>query len=136
MPDSWILYAAQYAEAARSVGAPAARLLGVETIAGRAASVWERVESLSMWQQVVDRPDHTAAVGRFLADIQNDLFGLLPPVTLPRQRDRLMTKIRLTAASVDASLGRAPALLPPETGAARLCRGDLHPSNVTLRDGG
>jgi Ser/Thr protein kinase RdoA (MazF antagonist) len=135
-PDSWILYEAQYAEAVRAVGAPAPRLLGVERIAGRAASVWERVEGLSMWQQVVDRPDQSAGLGRLLADIQNHLFELVPPVTLARQRDRLMSKIRLTAASVDASLGRALALLPPDAGGARLCHGDLHPSNVILRDDG
>jgi Ser/Thr protein kinase RdoA (MazF antagonist) len=135
-PDSWIVYEAQYAEAVRAVGAPAPRLLGVERIAGRAASVWERVEGLSMWQQVVDRPDHSAPLGRLLADIQNQLFGLVAPVTLPRQRDRLTSKIRRTVALVDASLGRAVAMLPPETGAARVCHGDLHPSNVILRDGG
>jgi Ser/Thr protein kinase RdoA (MazF antagonist) len=129
-------YEAQYAEAVRAVGAPAPRLLGVERIAGRAASVWERAEGLSMWQQVVDRPDQSAALGRLLADVQNQLFGLVPPVMLPRQRDRLTSKIRRTAASVDASLGRALALLPPDTGPARLCHGDLHPSNVILRDGG
>jgi Ser/Thr protein kinase RdoA (MazF antagonist) len=135
-PDSWILYEAQYAEAVRAVGAPAPRLLGVERIGGRPASVWERVEGLSMWQQVVDRPDHSAALGRLLADIQDHLFGLVPPVTLPRQRDRLMSKIRLTAESIDASLGRALGLLPADTGVARLCHGDLHPSNVILRDEG
>ena len=40
----WIHFEAQYAEAARAAGAPAARLLGVETIGGRPASVWERIE--------------------------------------------------------------------------------------------
>jgi thiamine kinase len=135
-PDSWMLYEAQYADAVRAVGAPAPRLLGVEWIAGRATSVWERAEGLSMWQQVVDRPDQSAGLGRLLADIHDQLFGLVPPVMLPRQRDRLMSKIRWTAASVDASFGRALALLPPDAGAARLCHGDLHPSNVILRNGG
>jgi Ser/Thr protein kinase RdoA (MazF antagonist) len=110
-------------------------MLGVERIGGRAASVWERIEGTLMWQHVVDRPDRSAELGGLLADIQNQLFGLVPPVTLPRQRDRLTSKIRLTAASVDATLGRALALLPPDTGVARLCHGDLHPSNVILHDG-
>ena len=43
-PEGWIRYEARYAEAARGAGAPAPRLLGIEQIAGRAASVWERVE--------------------------------------------------------------------------------------------
>jgi aminoglycoside phosphotransferase (APT) family kinase protein len=135
-PEGWLRYEARYAEAARAAGAPAPRLLGLEQIAGRTASVWERAEGTSMWQLVVDRPERSAALGRLLADFQRDLFALVPPVTLPRQRDRLASKIRRTAATVDASLGRALAFLPPEVGTPRLCHGDLHPSNVVLGRGG
>jgi aminoglycoside phosphotransferase (APT) family kinase protein len=135
-PEGWIGYEARYAEAARIAGAPAPRLLGLEQIDGRTASVWERLGGTSMWQLVVDRPDRSAELGRLLADLQHALFGLVPPVTLPRQRDRLVSKIRRTAATVDASFARALALLPPQAGTPRLCHGDLHPSNVILgRDG-
>jgi thiamine kinase len=131
-PEGWIHAEAQYADAARGAGAPAPRLLGVERIDGRAASVWERVGGTSMWQLVVDRPGESAALGRLLADVQRGLFELVPPVTLPRQRDRLVSKIRRAAATVDPSLGRALAFLPPQVGTPRLCHGDLHPSNVLL----
>ncbi|MEA2358205.1 MAG: hypothetical protein QOI62_1465 [Solirubrobacteraceae bacterium] len=135
-PESWIHAEARYAEAARGAGAPAPRLLGIEQIAGRAASVWERVDGTSMWQLVVDRPEQGAALGQLLADVQHALFMLVPPVTLPRQRDRLVSKIRRAAATVDASLGRALAFLPPAVSTPRLCHGDLHPSNIILgRDG-
>jgi aminoglycoside phosphotransferase (APT) family kinase protein len=131
-PEGWIHSEARYAEAARGAGAPAPRLLGIEQIAGRAASVWERVEGTLMWQLVVDRPGQSAALGRLLADVQHALFVLVPPVTLPRQRDRLVSKIRRAAATIDASLGRALAFLPPPVSTPRLCHGDLHPSNVIL----
>jgi aminoglycoside phosphotransferase (APT) family kinase protein len=135
-PEGWIAYEARYAEAARAAGAPAPMLLGLETIEGRTASVWELVEGTSMWQLVVDRPDQSAPLGRLLADIQQALFALVPPVTLPRQRDRIVSKIRRTAATVDPSFARALALLPPPTSTPRLCHGDLHPSNVIVgRDG-
>jgi aminoglycoside phosphotransferase (APT) family kinase protein len=135
-PEGWIAYEARYAEAARAAGAPAPRLLGLETIEGRTASVWERIEGTSMWQLVVDRPDQSAPLGRMLADVQQALFALVPPVTLPRQRDRLVSKIRRAAETVDASFARALALLPPPTTTPLLCHGDLHPSNVILgRDG-
>jgi aminoglycoside phosphotransferase (APT) family kinase protein len=135
-PDGWIRCEARYAEAARAAGAPAPRLLGIEQIAGRAASVWERVDGTSIWQHVVDRPDRSAELGRLLADVQHGLFELVPPVTLPRQRDRLVSKIRRAAATVDGSLARALELLPPEASTPRLCHGDLHPSNVLLARGG
>jgi aminoglycoside phosphotransferase (APT) family kinase protein len=131
-PDSWIHSEAQYVEAVRAVGAPAPSLLGIEQVFGRPASVWERVDGPSLWQQVVDTPERSADVGRRLADVQLALFELVPPVTLPDQRDRLISKIRWSAANMDASLGMALELLPPRVGTPRLCHGDLHPSNVIV----
>jgi aminoglycoside phosphotransferase (APT) family kinase protein len=130
-PASWIHFEAEYSEAVRLAGAPAPRLLGIEQIGGRAASVWERVEGTSMWQHVIDRPARSADFGRQLAEVQLGLFDVVPPVTLPRQRDRLVSKIR-RAAATDASLAGALDLLPEQTGPLRLCHGDLHPSNIIL----
>jgi aminoglycoside phosphotransferase (APT) family kinase protein len=135
-PGGWIESEAQYADDARVVGAPVPRLLGIEHLAGRAASVWERIEGTSMWQQVVDQPGRSAELGYMLADVQCALFELVPPVTLPRQRDRLTTKIRISAAAVDRSFVRALDLFPSGIPAPRLCHGDLHPSNVILNDSG
>jgi aminoglycoside phosphotransferase (APT) family kinase protein len=135
-PASWIRAEAEYVQAVRAVGAPAPALLGMEQIFGRPASVWERVDGPSLWQQVVDRPERSNEVGRRLADVQLALFELVPPVTLPDQRDRLVSKIRLSAANVDTSLGVALELLPPRAGTPRLCHGDLHPSNVIVSDHG
>jgi aminoglycoside phosphotransferase (APT) family kinase protein len=135
-PAGWILFEAEYTEAVRAVGAPAPRLLGIEQIAGRPASVWERLDGTTMWQQVIDRPDRAAEMGSVLADVHLALFELVPPVTLPSQRDRLVSKIRWSAAVIDASLGRALDLLPVATGKPRLCHGDLHPSNIVLAQDG
>jgi aminoglycoside phosphotransferase (APT) family kinase protein len=135
-PESWIRFEAEYAEAARSSGAPVPRLLGMERVDGRLASVWEHVHGASMWGQIVDAPGRSAQLGALLADVQEALFALVPPVTLPAQRDRLTTKIRRTAATLGAPYAEALALLPPEGGDARLCHGDLHPSNVILSPDG
>jgi len=131
-PVEWILAEAEHVEAVRAAGAPAPRLLGIEEIAGRAATVWERVDGTSMWARVIERPDLCGQMGRLLADVQLELFGLVPPVTLPTQRDRLRSKIRRAAATVDPSLSRALDLLPPPAEPLRLCHGDMHPSNVLL----
>jgi hypothetical protein len=130
--DRWITFEAQYAEAARACGAPVPRLLGIEQIGGRPASVWERVFGVSMWQQVVDRPRRNVELGVALADVQLALFDLVPPVTLPAQRDRLVAKIRCAAATIEPQLARALDFLPPASSATRLCHGDMHPSNVLL----
>jgi aminoglycoside phosphotransferase (APT) family kinase protein len=135
-PGSWIRAEAAHVEAVRAVGAPAPRLLGMEEVFGRPASVWERVDGPLLWQEVIDRPGRSADVGRRLADVQLALFELVPPVTLPGQRDRLASKIRWSAANLDASLALALELLPEQTGASRLCHGDLHPSNVIMSKDG
>ncbi len=131
-PVEWILAEAEHVEAVRAAGAPVPRLLGIEEIAGRAATVWERVDGASMWERVVDRPDLSGQMGRLLADVQLGLLDLVPPVTLPTQRDRLTSKLRRAAATVDGSLSRALELLPSRAESLRLCHGDMHPSNVLL----
>ena len=135
-PAGWILAEAAHVEAVRAVGAPAPRLLGMEEVFGRPASVWERIDGPLLWQQVVDHPSRGGEVGRSLADVQLALFELVPPVTLPSQRDRLVSKIRWSARNVDASLALAVELLPRRTTAPRLCHGDLHPSNVIMSTDG
>jgi tRNA A-37 threonylcarbamoyl transferase component Bud32 len=131
-PASWIRAEAKYVDSVRAVGAPAPELLGVDEIFGRSASVWEWIEGPSLWQEVVERPHRSAEVGRRLAELQLTLFELVPPVALPDQRDRLISKIRWSAANVDASLAAALDLLDVRTGTPHLCHGDLHPSNVIM----
>lgn len=135
-PGDWILVEARYTAAVRDAGAPAPQLLGMEQVGGRPASVWERVRGPSMWECAVDRPDRCAEYGALLAGLQLSLFDLVPPVSLPRQRDRLASKIRRSAELVDASVAGALSGWPQTTHPPRMCHGDLHPSNVILTDSG
>ena len=136
IPEGWIHSEAVYTAAVRDAGAPAPRLLGVEHVDGRAVSVFERIEGVSMWEEVRDRPERSATHGRLLADLQVSLFALVPPISLPSQRDRLMCKIQRAADDVDASLAMASSILPCPTTAPRLCHGDLHPGNVIMSPAG
>lgn len=135
-PTDWILAEAGYTEAVRAVGAPVPRLLGIARIDGRPASVWERIEGASMWQHISEQPERSGELGELLADIQLGLFALLPPLALPSQRDRLVSKIRTSATTFEPSLARALDIVPPLVAPLCLCHGDLHPSNVILSDQG
>jgi aminoglycoside phosphotransferase (APT) family kinase protein len=135
-PERWIVAEAEHARAARLSGAPVPQFLGMEQVNGRAASVWEHVHGPSMWQAIVDEPGRGAHFGTLLADVHEALFALVPPVTLPSQRDRLATKIRLAAARIDTAHADALDLLPASQSPGRLCHGDLHPSNVILSPAG
>jgi aminoglycoside phosphotransferase (APT) family kinase protein len=135
-PDEWIVFEARYAAAVYAIGAPVPRVLGVEQIDGRAASVFERVHGPSMWEHVINQPEQASAVGRQLAELQAGLFSLLAPLALPSQSDRLSGKIRRAARHVDRSIAKALALLPPPRRPPRLCHGDLHPNNVLMSSEG
>ncbi len=131
-PDSWIRYEASYAEAIHATGASVPRVLGVETVDGRQASVFERVYGRSMWSAIVERPSEAAAFGRQLAGLQLALFDVVPPMSLPAQRDRLRCKIRNTAMAAEPLAQLSLALAAAHDDSPRLCHGDLHPGNVIL----
>jgi aminoglycoside phosphotransferase (APT) family kinase protein len=135
-PEDWILAEARYADAVRAAGAPAPRLLDVRDVRGRAASVWERIRGPSMWEEILAAPTRAAAYGAQLADLELELFGLVPPLALPTQRDRLVNKVRRCAAAIDAALGEVLDGLPAPCRPLRLCHGDLHPGNVILSGAG
>ncbi len=131
-PDAWIRFEAVYAVAVRDSGAPAPRLLGIETIRGRTASIYERVHGPSMWATMLEHRRQVPAHARALAELQAHLFSLTPPISLPSLRDRLTCKIRRAAARVDLELAAALDAIPPRGARTHLCHGDLHPGNVIM----
>ncbi len=130
-PEGWIEFEGRYTAAVHSAGAPAPRLLGIELIGGRAASIYERVEGGSMWDHLAAHPRSVARHAHTLVDLQSSLARLVPPVSLPRLGDRLGCKIADAARMVAGPLADAAASIPTTT-AIGLCHGDLHPGNVIL----
>ncbi len=130
-PDPWIAHEARHAGWARNAGAAAPRLLGLETVRGRTASVWEWIRGETLWHAVTEgtlRPD---AAGRLLAEVQQELRAVPAPVQLPRQVDRLVAKVRVASTLVAEDLRTTLELAATATGGT-LCHGDLHPGNVVL----
>lgn len=134
-PDSWIGHEARHAGWARDAGAAAPRLLGLEVVRGRSASVWEWIHGETLWHAVTAGTMTPGDAGRVLAEVQRGLFTVPAPVQLPRQVDRLVAKVRVASTLVAEDLGTTLALASSATGGA-LCHGDLHPGNVVLGPGG
>lgn len=130
-PEAWIHFEARYTAAVHDAGAPAPRFLGIETVNGRAASVYERVHGRSMWEHMRERPEQIPAYTQLLAELQAHLFSLVPPVSLPALHDRLTCKIRRAAEQVDPALVAALECVPASA-RTRLCHGDLHPGNIIM----
>ena len=135
-PDSWIRHEAMYTAAVRSAGAPAPQVADVVEIDGRTVSLYERIRGVSMWEYILDHPDEAAALGLRLAELHIEVLRLAPPVTLPRQRDRLACKIRTAASLVEPAIGATLAQIPPDPDRLHLCHGDVHPGNVILSSDG
>jgi tRNA A-37 threonylcarbamoyl transferase component Bud32 len=131
-PDSWIRHEAIYTEAVRAVGAPAPKMFDVVDIDGRLAGVYERIYGPSMLDVICDSPARAEEMGRLLGELHAQILGIVAPLTIPRQRDRLAGKIRRAAFLADASLMDAAALIPTDSLSTRLCHGDLHPGNVIM----
>jgi aminoglycoside phosphotransferase (APT) family kinase protein len=130
-PDRWMRSEAEFSTAVQQVGAPVPEFLGFEEHDGRVVSVYRRAVGTLMWDAVVDAPGTAAEHGRRLVELQSMLAGLVPPVALPSQIDRLTTKIRLAARRVDAALAAALDVVPRPQRIV-LCHGDMHPGNVIL----
>ena len=90
-----------------------------------------------MWQEVLDRPDRSAEVGRRLAELQLALFELVAPVDAPAPaRPPGQQDPRGGREGRSRARAGARALIPERAGRLRLCHGDLHPSNVILSPDG
>jgi thiamine kinase len=135
-PDSWIRFEATYTAAVRAVGAPAPKVLDVVEHEGRLVAIYERIVGPSMWEQVCAKPDRTALFGQLLADIHHQIVGLAVPLTVPRQQDRLLGKIRRAAQVTEPELLGAGNLFSHRPERVQLCHGDLHPANVIMSDRG
>lgn len=137
-PDVWIDQEAALATTARAAGAPVPRLLGIEWVGGRTASVWEQVSGPTLWQYGAAHPaggpreQRLTDAGRLLAEVHLGLLALTPPVELPRQGDRLASKVRRAATRIDPRLRAVLSQVPESAGPQSFCHGDLHPGNVIL----
>ena len=130
-PDHWIRSEADFSTAVRLVGAPVPEFLGFAEHDGRVVSLYRRAVGVLMWDAIVETPAAVGQHGRRLVELQVLLAGLVPPVGLPRQADRLTSKIRLAARRVDPDLDAARSALPPPQREV-MCHGDMHPGNVIL----
>lgn len=130
-PEGWMRFEANYTAALHQCGAPVPEVFGVEVVNGREVSVMERIHGPSLWDSMMDAPQHVDRFGRQLGELHLNLLGFRPPISLPSQQSRLACKIRAAARTVHPRIAAALELLPPVTKVS-LCHGDFHPKNVLM----
>ena len=146
VPSDWIRHESHITEAVWRLGVPTHEPFGLEHHAGTELSIYARIDGPTMWASILGGTDPTnptasaSGHGRHLARLHADILAVTPPITLPRQADRLRCKLRRAGARFDLDTGPGLAALmasvPPSTAGLRLCHGDFHPGNVILSPGG
>ena len=131
-PDEWIRYEALYTSAVLVAGVRVPAVLDIVDHEGRLSIVYERISGPSMWSLILSRPAVAAEMGALLAATHTAVLDVPGPMGLPRQRDRLASKLRQAARVAKSDVADVVATLPSSSGAMWLCHGDLHPGNVIM----
>jgi uncharacterized protein (TIGR02172 family) len=116
-------------------GLPVPAVGEIVEVDGRFGLEYERVEGITMAQELVNRPWKFAVLARQLAELQADMHTRQIP-EMPSQRERLSRKINragLLPANVRQAALKVLELLPEDD---KLCHGDFHPNNILLTSRG
>jgi len=132
VPAEWPEFEAALTAAVSSMGVPAPAVRDIVTIEGRKAVVFERIDGMSMWQQMVGEPTGAAALVRELAAIQKALLAAGIPKGVPELVDRMERKIKAAPGLTADEQAEAMTLTNALPRGAALLHGDLHPGNVLM----
>jgi aminoglycoside phosphotransferase (APT) family kinase protein len=134
-PADWVDYEARIAHAIHAAGIPSPAPGDIIEINGRRGLVYERLEGMSMLEDMNARPWRVLKHARSLAELhvqihQQSITGL------PSYKDRLEYDIRDNAHLSNELKTKALARLASFSHDEKVCHGDYHPGNVLITKNG
>jgi Ser/Thr protein kinase RdoA (MazF antagonist) len=134
-PPDWVDYEARIARAVHEAGIPSPQAGEIIELDGRCGLIYERLEGISMLQDMNARPWMLWKHARSLAELQvtihqKSISGL------PTYKDRLHYDIDRSSQLDDELLEKALVLLEALPDGQNVCHGDYHPGNVFLTKNG
>jgi uncharacterized protein (TIGR02172 family) len=132
MPAEWASREAQITALVHAAGLPAPAVLDVVTIDGRPGIIFERIEGVSMWAQMLAYPHEIRPLARMLAELQAEVHATPAPSGMPQLKDRLRRKIERAQLLSSSEREAARADLERREAGAALCHFDVHPNNVLM----
>ena len=134
-PPNWVDYEARIARAVYGAGLPSPEAGEIVEVDGRRGLLYERLEGLSMLEDMNARPwrlwQHARSLGELHARIhQKSVTGL------PSYKDRLRHDIDEATQLPDELRRKALLRLDQLPNGENVCHGDFHPANVFLTKNG
>ena len=130
-PPDWVEYEARIAGAVHEAGIPSPARGEIVDVDGRRGLVYERLEGISMLEEMNTRPWTFLKHARSLADLQVQIHRQ-SIAGLPSYKDSLQSNIQRTEALGGELREKALALLEALPDGQSLCHGDFHPGNILL----
>ncbi|HSL42876.1 MAG TPA: aminoglycoside phosphotransferase family protein [Anaerolineales bacterium] len=134
-PPDWVEYEARIARAIHAAGIPSPAAGEIVEVNGRRGLVYERLEGISMLQDMNARPWTLWKHARSLAELQVKVHQQSIP-GLPIYKERLGYDIRNAQHLSEDLQDKALALLDALPEGKSVCHGDYHPGNVLLTKNG
>jgi uncharacterized protein (TIGR02172 family) len=134
-PSHWVEYESRIAHAVRAAGIPAPAAGEIVEVNGRRGLVYERVEGISMLQDMNSHPWTALRHASSLAELQikihqQSISGL------PSYKQNLQHAICTTRYLAEDLREKALHLLESLPDGQTLCHGDYHPGNIIITRGG
>jgi uncharacterized protein (TIGR02172 family) len=130
-PPDWVDYEARIARAVYDAGIPSPQAGEIIEVDGRRGLIYERLEGVSMLQDMNARPwmlwKHARSLAELQAGIHNKAIA-----GLPAYKDRLHYAIGKSSQLTDELRRKVLEMLDTLPDGVNICHGDYHPGNVFL----
>jgi tRNA A-37 threonylcarbamoyl transferase component Bud32 len=130
-PSNWVDYEARVGRAINAAGVPSPAVGKIVEVDGRRGLIYERLEGISMLQDLNARPWTFLKHARALADLQLKI-NQLSIDDLPSYKDGMEHSIHHTPHLSDELRKKALTVLETLPDGGNVCHGDYHPGNVIL----
>jgi uncharacterized protein (TIGR02172 family) len=130
-PADWVEYEARIAHAVFDAGVPSPEPGEILDVDGRRGLIYERLEGISMLQDMNARPWMLFKYARSLAELQAQIHQK-SSAGLPTYKERLKNDIRNASQVSEDWRIKISSMLEALPEGQNLCHGDYHPGNVII----
>jgi Ser/Thr protein kinase RdoA (MazF antagonist) len=134
-PPDWVEYEARIARAVYEAGVPSPAAGEIMEVNGRRGLIYERLDGISMLQDLNRRPWMMLKHARSLAELQVEI-NQQSASGLPSYKERLSDDIHHAGYLSEDLRDKALSMLSLLPDGQNVCHGDYHPGNVILTKGG